>query len=224
MAETEIVCNNRAGLCDTSIKARSMNIETINALTSAFYRDPLTEFLLPAEESRLQPLSVAMEFLLGLSLNTFSVETADLRCAGVIGAVPPGRYPLPLSRTLFVVTRLALKSLSLRTPFHVIKQWIRIFSQFDGMHPTMPHWYVVVLGVHAAHQGKGLGGKLLGSVLEQADAEKVAVYLESSNPRNLDFYKRHGFEVIDEIVPAGNCPPVRGLLRKPMTVSDNLVG
>jgi predicted acetyltransferase len=58
-----------------------------------------------------------------------------------------------------------------------------------------------------------LGGQLLKQVLKRADDEKVPVYLESSNPKNLDFYRKYGFEVTDEIVPIAGCPPIWGLFR-----------
>jgi GNAT superfamily N-acetyltransferase len=191
-----------------------MNSDAVKALESAFFGDPLVGFLLPLEDSRSRPLSVGMEFLLGLSSHVYTAQAPQLACAGAIGAVAPGRYPIPTPKLLLLVAKFALKSLLLGVPFHLVKKWMEIFSQFDKMHPSIPHWYVLVLGVHAENQSKGSGGELLKRVLDKADAEGLPVYLESSNPRNLDFYKRHGFEVIDKIIPIADCPPVWGLLRK----------
>ncbi len=184
----------------------------IESLIAAFYHDPLTEFLLPEEESRAKRLSTAIEFLLGLSSSTWSAGTTDRPCAGVIGAASPEEYPPPFFHLMVMLTKLMLKSLSY-TPHRVVEQWIRIFHKFEKMHPHQPHWYILVLGVHPDHQGKGLGGRLLRQVLQRADDERVAVYLESSNPNNLDFYRKHGFEVMVEIVPVAGCPPIWGLLR-----------
>ena len=52
--------------------------------------------------------------------------------------------------------------------------------------------------------------------LERCDGEKKLAYLESSNPRNLSLYIRHGFEVIGTIQVADS-PPVFPMLRKPRT-------
>jgi GNAT superfamily N-acetyltransferase len=186
----------------------------IETLIEAFYRDPLTEFLLPDEESRAKRLSTGIEFLLGLSSSTWSVGTTNRACAGVIGAAPPDEYPPPFFHLMVMLTQLILKSLSF-TPYRVMEQWVRIFHKFDKIRPRQPHWYVLILGVHPDHQGKGLGGELLRQVLQRAEEDRVAVYLESSNPRNLDFYRKYGFEVIEEIVPVAGCPLIWGLLRKP---------
>ena len=65
--------------------------------------------------------------------------------------------------------------------------------------PTALH--LMFCGTVASAQGKGLGSVVVRRVLDVSDARGVACYLESSNPRNLPFYKRLGFEVVEEIYP-----------------------
>ena len=79
-------------------------------------------------------------------------------------------------------------------------------------HPHEPHWYLPLLGVDAARQGQGLGAILLKYALARADREHMPAYLESSNPKNIPFYERHGFEVIGSI-QAGSSPPLAPMLR-----------
>ena len=186
----------------------------IETLVEAFYHDPLTEFLLPEEGFRAKRLSRGIEFLLGLSPNTWTVAAEGRPCAGVIGAASPQEYPPSVFYLMLMLARLILKSLSF-TPVRVMDEWLSIFRKFDEMHPSQPHWYILILGIHPDHQGKGLGGDLLKNVLQRADNERVPVYLESSNPKNLDFYRKHGFQVTQEIVPTAGCPPVWGLVRMP---------
>lgn len=66
-------------------------------------------------------------------------------------------------------------------------------------HPEEPHWYLNVVSTLPAHQGRGLGAAVLEPVLERADAEGVACYLESTNPRNRTLYYRKGFLDMGEI-------------------------
>jgi ribosomal protein S18 acetylase RimI-like enzyme len=192
---------------------RQMSDPRIETLTAAFYHDPLTEFLLPNEESRAKRLSAGVEFLLELASKTWSAEIANKKCAGVVGAASPTEYPPPFFHLMVVLSKLILKSLSF-TPWRVMKQWLYVFHQLDKIRPRELHWYILVLGVHPDHQGKGLGGELLRQILRKADEESVAVYLESSNPKNLDFYGKYGFEVREEIVPVRGCPPIWGLVRQ----------
>lgn len=91
------------------------------------------------------------------------------------------------------------------------------FAAFDQMakyHPAEPHWYLPVLGVDPSKQGKGLGSVLMRHVLSQCDRTNKLPYLESSNTKNIPFYKRHGYEVLGTI-PAGRSQAVFPMLRKP---------
>ncbi len=186
----------------------------IETLIAAFFHDPLSEFLLPEEGSRAKGLSAGLEFVLGLSSKKWTVGAANRDCAGVIGAAPPEDYPPPFFHMMVTLSKLILRSLSF-APCRVMEQWVHIYHKFDKIRPREPHWYVLVLGVHPDHQGKGLGGELLRQVFREADKDRIAVYLESSNPRNLDFYSKCGFEVIEKIIPVAACPPIWGLLRRP---------
>ncbi len=57
-------------------------------------------------------------------------------------------------------------------------------------------WYLFLLGVEPSRQRRGLGGELMRGVLERADVEQVACYLETENERNVAFYRKQGFDVI----------------------------
>ena len=52
-------------------------------------------------------------------------------------------------------------------------------------------------------------------VLDRCDEEGVPAYLESSNPRNIPFYARHGFESTGEIVVGKGAPTVTAMWRNP---------
>jgi ribosomal protein S18 acetylase RimI-like enzyme len=81
-------------------------------------------------------------------------------------------------------------------------------------HPHEPHWYLNVVSTVPEHQGEGLGAAVLRPVLDRADAEVVRAYLESSNPRNLPFYRRHGFVDAGEI-PLEGGPSLTKMWREP---------
>jgi ribosomal protein S18 acetylase RimI-like enzyme len=60
------------------------------------------------------------------------------------------------------------------------------------------HWYLLLLGVEPAAQRTGLGEALMAPLLEEADVNRRAVYLETSDPDTLPYYRRHGFRVVGE--------------------------
>jgi len=79
-------------------------------------------------------------------------------------------------------------------------------------HPLEPHWYLPVIAADPNWIGQGLGAVLMKHALRRCDEEGVAAYLESSNPRNISFYERHGFEIIGKI-QSGSSPVVTPMLR-----------
>jgi GNAT superfamily N-acetyltransferase len=92
-----------------------------------------------------------------------------------------------------------------------------LFSIFERMatrHPAEPHWYLPLIGVDPAHQGKGYGSALMTYALKECDRAHAPAYLESTNPRNISLYLRHGFEVL-ETIQVGQSPPMVPMLRRP---------
>jgi ribosomal protein S18 acetylase RimI-like enzyme len=81
-------------------------------------------------------------------------------------------------------------------------------------HPSEPHWYLPLIGVDPFHQGKGLGHALMQHALVACDRDKKAAFLESTNPRNVTLYERHGFEMLGTI-QVGTSPTLFPMLRKP---------
>ena len=67
------------------------------------------------------------------------------------------------------------------------------------MHPHEPHWYLASLGTAVDRQGKGVGRALMRPVLGALRRRGLPCYLESSKERNVPFYRRHGFEVVEEV-------------------------
>jgi ribosomal protein S18 acetylase RimI-like enzyme len=83
--------------------------------------------------------------------------------------------------------------------------------------PAERHWYLNVIAARRGARSRGIGARLLEPFLTRADREGVGIYLESSNPRNLSFYRRYGFENRGDAIdlpgvgpvlqPMWRCPP-----------------
>ena len=87
-----------------------------------------------------------------------------------------------------------------------------VFERMAGYHPAEPHWYLPMIGVDPAHQGRGYGSALLQHALLQCDEAHLAAYLESSNAANVPLYERHGFVALGTI-QVGSSPPIFPMLR-----------
>jgi ribosomal protein S18 acetylase RimI-like enzyme len=79
-------------------------------------------------------------------------------------------------------------------------------------HPREPHWYLPFIATDPIWIGRGLGALLMKHALRRCDQEGIAAYLESSNPRNISFYERHGFRITGRI-QSGSSPVLTPMLR-----------
>jgi ribosomal protein S18 acetylase RimI-like enzyme len=96
----------------------------------------------------------------------------------------------------------------------VQKDGSAVFEQMGRFHPQEPHWYLPFIGVDPFHQGKGYGAALMQHALIPCDRDQTLAYLESSNPKNVPLYQRHGFELLGTI-QVGTSPPIFPMLRTP---------
>jgi GNAT superfamily N-acetyltransferase len=96
----------------------------------------------------------------------------------------------------------------------VQKDVFAVFEQMGRYHPSEPHWYLPLIGVDPPQQGKGYGSALLQHALLQCDRDNKLAYLESTSPKSIPLYERHGFEVLGTI-QVGASPPIFPMLRRP---------
>lgn len=94
------------------------------------------------------------------------------------------------------------------------KDVFAVFEQMERYHPREPHWFLPFIGIDPSHQGKGHGSALMQHALVPCDRDRTLAYLESSNPKNIPLYERHGFELLGTI-QVGASPPIFPMLRKP---------
>ena len=75
--------------------------------------------------------------------------------------------------------------------------------------------YLQVLGVASEFQGQGLGGKLLGALIEKSEQGGVPLYLETATEKNVGMYERLGFTVVNQITLPVLDLPMWEMVREP---------
>lgn len=170
----------------------------------AFSNDPAIRWMYP---DPYQYLTYFPQFVQAFGGKAFVQETAYC-IAGYSGTAlwfPPGVEPDPAP----------LIELLEQSVFESDQADIfAVFDQMEHYHPSQPHWYLPLIGVEPTQQRKGYGSALLQPVLRQCDRDQVPAYLESSNPANIPFYQRHGFELLGTI-QAGASPQIFPMIRYP---------
>jgi ribosomal protein S18 acetylase RimI-like enzyme len=176
----------------------------IDAVVLAFSADPAARWTWPDPQ---QYLSHFPTFVRAFGGRAFAHKTAYCvdGYAGTALWLPPDVHP----------DEDALVSLVQRTAPERIQQEVSgVFEQMDRYHPREPHWYLPLIGVDPSQQGKGYGSALMRHTLVSCDRDHALAYLESTNPRNIPLYERHGFELLGTI-QVGTSPPLFPMLRRP---------
>lgn len=177
-----------------------------DTLASAFADDPVMAWVFDDPGTRQQNLTRWMQFNLDMGLtrgHTYSVADGQ---GAAIWAPPDvtlfdAHYGPEMART---TTELIGDRAG-----EVMQGLAKTFAST----PDEPYFYLFVLGIHGDAQGRGLGAELIAPILDLCDREGIAAHLESSNPKNLSFYQRHGFEITAEIEVAPGGPIVRPMHR-----------
>jgi len=175
--------------------------ELSRVLGRAFSDDPVMRWLLSGGDR--QALSVRLFFATLARhhyLSRGGVQVA-VRGGAIGGATmwsPPRRWRESRTEELRMLPGMLL-TFGRRMP--VVKE---MFDLMAHHHPEEPHWYLGFIGSDPTARGAGFGRALMDSGLERCDAEHAPAFLESSNPVNVPYYERFGFEAIGELaIPRG---------------------
>ncbi|MFG2564404.1 GNAT family N-acetyltransferase [Streptomyces sp. NPDC048567] len=193
-------------MTDDIVRATASDVPALaGVLAGAYAEDPVWSWLMPRDRDRRLRLLFAAH--LAQQVPAGRVWTDGERTVAAVWA-EPGAWKLPASYLLRNAGTL------LRASRAQLPRTAGRLLALEHRHPARPaHWYVEYIGTHADARGTGRGSVVLGGLLERADADGRPVFLESSNSRNLTFYRRHGFEVREEMTFRSG-PPMWSMWRR----------
>lgn len=177
----------------------------LRTITLGFLSDPVARWIWPEGEIYLKVMPEFAQAFGGSAFNRSSADIAgDFQAASLW--LPPDSEPDGAAID-------EIFAWSVRD--EISEDLSAVFAQMDAFHPkSRPCWYLPMIAADPAFAGRGLGAALLHQGLARCDAAGQIAYLESSNPRNLNFYRRHGFELMGEI-QAGRSPKMFPMVRRP---------
>jgi ribosomal protein S18 acetylase RimI-like enzyme len=172
----------------------------VDTIVLAFAADPAARWTWPHSHNYLAAMP---RFVRAFGGNAFAsggaYRTED--CRGVALWLPPGIHPDEARLGDLIDSTAAPTRRS---------DVAAVLEQMAGYHPSEPHWHLPVIGVDPPYQANAL----MAHALARCDRDRMPAYLESSNPRNISLYLRHGFELLGTI-QAGSSPPIVPMLRRP---------
>lgn len=175
----------------------------VAALVTAFAGDPFIRWLFPDAEQYLRAFPLVLRYFAGAAFENNSAFRSD-DFSGAALWLPPGTSPD--EEGLGEVLENHVESAKQEQVFAVMEQ-------VGAGHPEESHWYLPAMGVDPKAQGRGCGTALIRGSLAECDQSCQLAYLESTNPSNVPFYRRAGFDIVGEI-QIGGSPVLTRMLRR----------
>lgn len=199
----QAVINEPIGIPIETVSVSNQD-DAMATIVLAFSTDPVVRWMYPEPQ---QYLTYFPQFIMAFGGRAIDTGTAYYvsHYAGIALWFPPGVESD--EEALMAIIEQSIPESHQSTIFALIEE-------MGNYHPEEPHWYLPVIGVEPAQRNKGYGSALMEQVLSECDRDRLPAYLESSNPDNLRFYQRHGFEQLGTI-QVGESPPIFPMLRHP---------
>jgi len=169
----------------------------------AFHDNPLSVYFAPDDSKRLKNQIATFGGLLRRGLLYGEVYATSRNMEGLALWLPPDYQPVP-PRLSF----LARIWMSMFADKEMLKRQ-RAFEEYAGevRKRVVPgrHWYLQLLAVDPALQGRGYSSRLLKPMLVRADRDGLPCYLETQAEKNVALYEHFGFRVaVEEDIPGSN--------------------
>ena len=171
-------------------------------LADAMDDDPAYRYLMPNALTRADGLR---EYF-ARSLRTYLPHRCTymaLDAEGASGTVtirPPGGLEI----STWTMIRRGLLPFAITRGIAAVRRLFALKDAYDRIEARLsggrPHWYVHMMAIDPRKQGRGVGSMLIANALAttaDADDTRYPVLLTTHKERNVAFYRRAGFEVID---------------------------
>jgi ribosomal protein S18 acetylase RimI-like enzyme len=179
----------------------------------AFQDNPLSVYFFPDVSERKSKLPYIFQFMIGHGLLYGEAYATSPNLEGVAVWLP--------SEKASMTRRGDIGNEGLSRLFKVERETAAKWRSFDdyvsSMHKRLvpfAHWYLQLLGVDPAYQGKGYAGTLLKAMFTRIDKERLPCFLETDEKRNVSIYQHYGFKVVEEGIVPGSEVTIWAMLRE----------
>ena len=165
-------------------------------LARAFYDDPFQRYVFPDPKQRRSLSPAHFMPLLRYDHIAGEVWTTERTIDGIGIWWPPEHAALRLD----LLDETGSNALPETIWADAFQRFISVLDFVEPFHAQAvpgPHWYAMVIGVDPPMQRTGVGAALMTSIADRADTASVPCYPETTQPNNVAFYGKFGYEVVE---------------------------
>lgn len=166
-------------------------LQATTTLARAFMTYPPLDWTVPPGDHYERLFLMMHAYLTGMAPKQQEAWITEGGMAVAVWA-PPGEWQLSRDTLSRIASDLA-NAVGDRAEYS-----LRAKSVWHALHPEEPHYYLRLLGTQPKAQRCGLASIALRPLLDRCDNQNIPAYTETSTIENVAFYRRCGFEVVQE--------------------------
>jgi ribosomal protein S18 acetylase RimI-like enzyme len=169
--------------------------KAVDVIVAAFFDYPMFDLYFPDRGTRKHVMTWYLGNVLNCAMSYGEVYTLP-EVSGVLFVLPPGH------------TRISqweyIQKGFLGAPFVLgLRDFVRsqkceefVAGEHEKIMRERRHYYLWGLVVDPLYKRQGIGSALLIPVIEKVDSQKMPIYLETHDERNVGYYQRTGFQLV----------------------------
>ena len=162
----------------------------IEILSACFETNKSVNWIVKQDVKRKERIRYLMDYSFEACIKTGQIYLTDNLTGVIIYSNSDNK--LPILEEAFLTVQYIWKV----TGIDGIGRALKREQYINQYHPKDEEFiYIWFIGLKETEAGKGVGSAMLQEVIDKSNARQIPIYLETSNERNMNFYKKHGFEV-----------------------------
>lgn len=165
----------------------------IDILTESFKDNQSVNYLIPADNRRLNRIRALMDYSYETCKLFGKVYLSDDKKGCALVSFPERKKTT--LKSLWLEVALILNGIG----FANISKAISREKAISKNYPSAPIYYLWFIGVQPDSQNNGVGKKLMEEIIAESERLKRPIYLETSTVKNIPWYKKFGLNVYNQL-------------------------
>lgn len=165
----------------------------LDILSQSFHDNQSVNYIIRQDKNKTERIRQLMSYSFEICTSFGEVFLSDDEKASALVVYPEKK------RTTLHSTLLDLRLVFRAVGFGNIVKTLKREKLIHSIQPQERMTYLWFIGVDPLAQQKGIGSRLLQEVIAHSNADNRNVLLETSMPRNIPWYEKHGFKQYGEL-------------------------
>lgn len=165
----------------------------VDILTLSFENNQSVNYIIKKQGRRIKRIRALMSYAFDICHLYGEVFLSEDKKACALILLPDKKKTT--LRSIWLDTRLVFSCIGIGN----VKKVMDREAKIKEAHPKERMYYLWFIGVAPSHQNRGIGTAFLNDIIENSRNKNRTIFLETSTPINLPWYKKNGFSVYNEL-------------------------